>query len=32
MRHTQARLDEFLLRCEAENLSPKTIHWYRERL
>ena len=25
-------LDEFLLRCEAENLSPKTIAWYRERL
>lgn len=28
----QSWLDEFLIRCEAENLSPATILWYRERL
>ena len=28
----QPYLNEFLLRCEAENLSPATILWYRERL
>lgn len=32
LRFMQPWLDEFLTRCEAENLSPATIHWYRERL
>ena len=27
----QCLLDEFLIRCESENLSSATILWYRER-
>ncbi len=32
LRFMQPWLDEFLTRCEAENLSPAKILWYRERL
>ena len=32
LRFMQPWLDEFLIRSQAENLSPATILWYRERL
>lgn len=32
LRFMQSWLDEFLIRCQSENLSPATILWYRERL